>query len=98
MIETSTELPAHLQRLVKVGVTGIDIMHGQLKMDMLEAQSEFHRVSEIEEENGYSDAMESMERKYMEGYLDALVYCYKLTYDISFEEGVIKSNKEDGHL
>ena len=84
MIETSTELPAHLQRLVEVGVPGIDIMHGQLKIDMLEAQTEYDEAVSIEEENDYSDAMESMERKYAEGFLDALTYMYKLTYDVSF--------------
>jgi len=45
----------------------------------------------------YSDAMESMERKYWEGYYDALVLCYGLTYDISFAEGIIKENEKDGH-
>jgi len=41
--------------------------------------------------------MESMERKYWEGYYDALVLCYGLTYDISFAEGIIKENEKDGH-
>ena len=97
MITTPTKLPEHLQRLVEAGVSGIDIMHGQLKIDMLEAEARYAEAQQIEEDNDYSDAMESMDRKYEEGFLDALVMMYKLTYDISFEEGVIKSNKEDGH-
>lgn len=97
MITTATKLPDHLQRLVEAGVSGIDIMHGQLKIDMLEAEARYAEAQQIEEDNDYSDAMESMDRKYEEGFLDALVMMYKLTYDISFEEGVIKSNKEDGH-
>ena len=84
MQESADKLEPHLQRLVDFGVPGIDIMHGQLKLDMLQAESEFDRVSKIEKENNYSDAMESMERKYEEGFLDALTMMYKYTYDISF--------------
>ena len=84
MIESATEIPAHLQRMVEAGVSGIDIMHGKLKLDLLEAQAEYSKAVEIEEENGYSDAMESMDRKYAEGFLDAILMCYKDTYDISF--------------
>ena len=35
------KLDPHLERLVKAGVSGIDIMHGQLKIDMLEAEAEY---------------------------------------------------------
>ncbi len=81
---TPTTLDARLQKLVNLGVDGIDIMHGELKIKMLEAEAEFAEAQRIEEENDYSDAMESMERKYWEGYTDALALCDGLTYDISF--------------
>lgn len=84
MIEKPTGLPVHLQRLVDLGVSGIDIMHGQLKIDMLAAEAEYTAAAAIEEENDYSDAMESMDRKYAEGFLDAVTAMYQLTYDISF--------------
>jgi hypothetical protein len=84
MIEKPTGLPAHLQRLVDLGVSGIDIMHGQLKIDMLAAEAEYSAAVQVEEDNDYSDAMESMDRKYAEGFLDAVVAMYQLTYDISF--------------
>ena len=84
MQEQSDKLPPHLQQMVDAGVTGIDIMHGQLKMDMLEAEARYNEAQKIEEENDYSDAMESMDRKYEEGFLDALTMMYKYTYDISF--------------
>lgn len=87
MIETSTKLDTHLQKLVEAGVNGIDIMHGQLKIDMLEAEARYAEAAQIEEDNDYSDAMESMDRKYEEGFLDALTMMYKLTYDISFAIG-----------
>ena len=97
MIESSTKLDPHLQRLVDAGVSGIDIMHGQLKIDMLEAEARYTEAAKIEEDNDYSDAMESMDRKYEEGFLDALAIMYKLTYDISFAIGVRHENEKDGH-
>lgn len=87
MEESANPIEPHLQRMVNANISGIDIMHGELKNLMLIAEQEFNEAVAIEEENDYSDAMESMERKYAEGYLDALVHLYKLTYDISFAIG-----------
>jgi hypothetical protein len=84
MNESSDKLPPHYQQLVDAGVSGIDIMHGMLKIDMLEAEARYTEAVRVEEENDYSDAMESMERKYEEGFLDALTIMYKYTYDVSF--------------
>lgn len=84
MQEQSDKLPPQYQQLVDAGVSGIDIMHGMLKIDMLEAEARYNEAVKIEEENDYSDAMESMDRKYEEGFLDALTMMYKYTYDISF--------------
>lgn len=80
-------LPPHLQRMVNAGVSGLDIMHGELKNLMYIAEKEFEETVRIEEENDYSDAMESMDRKYAEGVLDAYAQLYKLTYDLSFAIG-----------
>ena len=84
MNESPDKLPPHYQQLVDAGVSGIDIMHGMLKIDMLEAEARYTEAVRVEEENDYSDAMESMERKYEEGFLDALTMMYKYTYDVSF--------------
>ena len=54
----------------------------------LEAEEELIAAQKIEEENDYSDAMESMDRKYWEGQLDAYSYLYSLTYLLAFEEGI----------
>lgn len=84
MNESSDKLEPHLQRLVDAGVSGIDIMHGELKLKMLEAEAAYAEAVRIEEEGDYDDAMDSMERKYWEGMLDAYTGMYKDTYDISF--------------
>ncbi len=80
----TTELAPHLQKLVDLGESGTDILHGELKNLMLEAEKEFLEAQQIEEDNDYSDAMESMERRYCEGALDAYVHLYNLTYQLSF--------------
>ena len=83
-IENSEKLEPHLQRMVDHGVNGLDIMHGELKLLMLQAEAQLQEAQQVEEENDYSDAMESMERKYWEGMADAYTHLYKLTYDLSF--------------
>ena len=88
------KLDPHLQRLVDAGVSGLDIMHGHLKILMLEAEAEYADAQRIEEEDDYSDAMQSMERKYWEGQTDALAHLYKLTYDLSFAIAGMKQEEE----
>ena len=80
----TTELEPHLQKQVDFGSSGLDIIHGHLKILMLDAERELEEAQRIEEENDYSDAMESTERKYWEGYTDALGALYGLTYALSF--------------
>jgi hypothetical protein len=65
-------------------------MHGELKIMMLVAEQELANAQAIEDET--EEAMDSMERKYWEGQLDALVGLYKLTYDISFAIGARDDN------
>jgi hypothetical protein len=78
-------LPPHLQRLVNAGVSGLDIMHGELKNLMLMAEQELADAIEREEES--EEAMDSMVRTECEGHLDALVALYELTYQLSFAIG-----------
>ncbi len=52
----------------------------------------YAEAQRIEEENDYSDAMESMERKYWEGQLDALTHVYSLTYGLAFAIAERKKN------
>jgi hypothetical protein len=78
-------LPPHLQRLVNAGVSGLDIMHGELKNLMLIAEQQLADAIETEEES--EEAMDSMDRTRCEGALDTLVQLYQLTYELSFAIG-----------
>jgi hypothetical protein len=78
-------LPPHLQRMVNAGVSGLDILHGELKNLMLMAEEDLKDALEQEEKS--EEAMDSMVRTECEGRLDALVALYELTYQLSFAIG-----------
>jgi hypothetical protein len=78
------DLAEHLKLAVGMRVSGLDIIHSELKNLMYEAELQLEEAKRIEEANDYSDAMESMDRKYWEGHLDALGEIYELTYQLSF--------------
>lgn len=77
-------LSAEIQELVDRGISGTDILHGYLKQEMLEADEHLETAKRIEEENDYSDAMESMERTYAEGFVDALTMVNSLVIDLTY--------------
>jgi len=78
-------LPPHLQRMVNARVSGLDIMHGELKNLMLIAEQNLAEAQALEDES--EEAMDSMERTRCEGALDALTDIYNLTYQLSFAIG-----------
>ena len=71
----STKLDPRLQKLVDLGESGTDIMHGELKNLMLDAQQGLLNVSELQD---YPTS------RYISGRLDALTECYILTYNLAF--------------
>lgn len=79
-----------------MGESGTDIMHGELKRLMYEAEQELIEAQRIEEEDDYSDAMDSMERKYWEGQCDALTGVYALTYQLAFAIAERTKAREEG--
>jgi hypothetical protein len=68
--------------MVNAGVSGLDILHGELKNLMLIAEQDLADALEQEERSG--EAMDSMVRTECEGILDTLVAIYELTYQLSF--------------
>ena len=82
MIDTTMTLDEHMQRQVNYGIPALDIMHGYLKVLLVEAEKELEAAQE--EEDRTEEAMDSMERKYWEGQCDAISHLYSLTYTLSF--------------
>jgi hypothetical protein len=62
-------MDSRLQKLVDMGESGTDILHGELKSLMLDTEQLL---------DGDNDD------RFLEGRLDALVEVYKLTYDLAF--------------
>jgi hypothetical protein len=90
----NTTLEPRLQKLIDMGESGTDILHGELKNLMLEAENDYIEIEKEEREGDYSDAMLSMERTRAEGRMDALVEVYALTYQLAFAiNDRIKSNE-----
>lgn len=87
-------LDPRIQKLVDLGSSGTDIMHGELKNLMYEAEQQL--ILAQEEEDRTEEAMDSMERKYWEGQLDALTEVYTLTYNLSFAIDERIRNREKG--
>lgn len=83
----TTQLEPRLQKLVDLGESGTDILHGELKNMMYEAEKELEHWHGVEIDTDYDDAMDSMERKYWEGQMDALTAVYGLTYQLAFAIG-----------
>jgi hypothetical protein len=75
-------LEPRLQKLIDLGESGTDILHGELKNLMLEAETQLGLAQAQEDET--EEAMDSMERTYWEGQLDALSHVYGLTYQLAF--------------
>lgn len=75
-------LEPRLQKLIDLGEAGTDILHGELKNLMLEAETQLGLAQALEDET--EEAMDSMERTYWEGQLDALTHVYGLTYQLAF--------------
>ena len=75
-------IDSRLRKLVGLDVPAIDIMHGELKIALVNAEEQYTLA--VEEEERTEEAIDSMERKYWEGQVDALSWVYKMTYDITF--------------
>jgi hypothetical protein len=74
-------LSPRLQKLVDMGESGTDILHGELKNLMLEAEKNMILAQNNEPlaEDEYDESDD-----YHHGYLDALATVYQLTYELAF--------------
>ena len=70
-----TLLDPHLQKLVDLGESGTDIMHGHMKNLMYECETKLSDISELQDNPEY---------KYLSGRMDALTEIYIMTYNLAF--------------
>jgi hypothetical protein len=86
MREINDEFSPHLQKLVDLGESGTDIMHGHLKNLMHDAEQQLDPLDKTE-----------AELEYWNGRMDALTECYVLTYNLAFalNERIVKNDRND---
>ena len=81
----TTQLEPRLQKLIDLGESGTDILHGELKNMMYECEQILvpllQNSNELGSDEEYDD---TVERLYNEGYMDALTAVYSLTYQLAF--------------
>jgi len=81
----TTQLDPRLQKLVDLGESGTDILHGELKNMMCECEKILVPLLENSDELGSDEEYEdTVERLYNSGYMDALSSVYALTYQLAF--------------
>ena len=71
----SLTLDPRLQKLVDLGESGTDIMHGELKNIMYELERELENVSE---------SQDHPQHQYITGQIDMCADIYALTYALTF--------------
>jgi len=81
----TTQLDPRLQKLVDLGESGTDILHGELKNMMYECEKILVPLLENSDEIGSDEEYDdTVERLYNSGYMDALSSVYALTYKLAF--------------
>jgi hypothetical protein len=72
-------LDPRLQKLVDLGESGTDIMHGHMKNLMHECETKLLNTSKF-----IGQLQENPEYEYLEGRMDALTEIYIMTYNLAF--------------
>jgi hypothetical protein len=91
----TTQLDPRLQKLIDMGESGTDILHGELKNMMYECEKVLVPLLENSNEVGSDEDYEdTVERLYNEGYIDALTAVYELTYQLAF---AIADRRQNGN-
>lgn len=92
----TTQLEPRLQKLVDLGESGTDILHGELKNMMYECEKTLVPLLENSNELGSDEDYEdTVQRLYNEGYMDALESVYALTYQLAF---AINDRRQNGNV
>lgn len=75
-------IPPHLEKALEdISIPLIDLMHGHLKVEMLDCEEELNNLSETQDVPRYN---------YVQGYMQALTNLYTLTYNLSIDRQQIE--------
>ena len=71
-------IPPHLEKgLEDISIPLIDLMHGHLKVEMLDLEEQ---IELVKDGNYHTESQD-----YLEGYMEALTSMYCLTYNLSID-------------
>ncbi len=76
----TTQLDPRLQKLIDLGESGTNILHGELKNLMYQTEQALSEY--IDPDNEEYD--QTVDRLHLEGMLDAYGHVYELTYQLAF--------------
>jgi hypothetical protein len=75
-------IPPHLEKgLEDLSIPLIDLLHGHLKVEMLEAEEKLERCDQDDE------------REWLDGYMEALTNIYCLTYNLSIDRKQLEETR-----
>jgi hypothetical protein len=75
-------IPPHLEKALEdISIPLIDLVHGHLKVEMLDCEEELNNLSELQDGPRY---------QYVQGYMEALTNLYALTYNLSIDRQQIE--------
>ena len=75
-------IPPHLEKALEdISIPLIDLLHGHLKVEMLDCEEELNNLSETQDVPRYN---------YLSGYMEALTNLYCLTYNLSIDRQQIE--------
>jgi len=77
---TTTQLDPRLQKLIDLGESGTNILHGELKNLMYQTEQALAEYTDHDNE----EYDQTVNRLHLEGMLDAYVEVYQLTYGLAF--------------
>jgi len=86
----TTHLEPRLQKLIDMGESGTDILHGELKNLMHETEKALAEYTDPDNE----EYDQTVDRLHLEGMLDAYVELYQLTYALAF---AIADRRQNGN-
>jgi hypothetical protein len=79
------QVSPRIQKLIDMGESGTDILHGELKNMMYECEQVLIPLLDNSDKLGSDEEYEdTVNRLYNEGYMDALSAVYSLTYELAF--------------
>jgi hypothetical protein len=83
-------IPPHLEKALEdISIPLIDLMHGHLKVEMLDCEEELNNLSETQDVPRYN---------YVQGYMQALTNLYCLTYNLTIDRQQIERDHHHAKL